>query len=671
MMHHSFQDSSFAGKPLRFWYGVIVALCFILYGNTLFNEYGLDDNLVTDHNTLVAKGFGGLYDIFTTNYVVDEKFKLDYRPLTKASFAIEYSVFNWNPHISHFINIILYALSCVLLFRIMLTVFGNENFRWIFIGTLLYVAHPVHTEVVASLKNREEIFVLLFTLLATLQFFNFTDKKEYKYLTSGLLLFLLALLSKISALPFVASIPLLVFYYQIRKTAQAHWRNIATVGVALLVLSGVYYAIVISSLPGFARPYEFVETPIPYLSSFSQKLGVAFLSLGWYIKLLFVPYPLSYYYGINYAPIVSVSDLLPILSLVLHTAIFTTALFFWKRHRTVSVLLLFYLIQIAMYSNMVLPLAGVVAERALFFSSASFAFLISYVTLTLVPYRKSGSVGWLSKAKVSVPAAVLFLFLLIGYSTLTIARNFDWKDTITLYRADIEHLQNSAKANFMIAKEIRRIYRTDKELTKERLEKESAEAAKYYRQAIAAYPQYAQAMEALGTIYLTVRNNMSEAIPLFEQAYSYDSTLWRSAFNLGRYYQMQKNSEKALIWYNLALKTKPSYLRALIEAAKLNYTTGNKTQALALNDTILKYYPTSFVPYYNFGIYYMLEGDTTKAVKFFEEDIARGEPEKFPYSFLMRHYLQLRDTMNAVRVRNTAATNQRKQQQPVSDVVDE
>lgn len=670
-MRSTTQDSSFAGKPLRFWYGVIVAFCFILYGNTVWNEYGLDDNLVTNHNVLVAKGVSGLYEIFTTNYVVDEKFQLDYRPLTKASFALEYALFKWNPHISHFINIALYALSCVLLLQVMLAVFGFENFRWILIGTLLYAAHPIHTEVVASLKNREEIFVLLFTLLATQQFLKFTDKANYKYWVFGLLLFLLALLSKISALPFVASIPLLLFYSQQRKSVKSIWRNTAIAGVALVVLSGVYYTVVISSLPGFARPYEYVETPIPYLNNVSDKFGIAFLSLWWYIKLLFIPYPLSYYYGISYVPILPATSLLPIVSLLIHAGIFMAALFYWTRQRIVSMLLLFYLVQIAMYSNLVLPLAGVVAERALFFSSVSFTFLLAYVIMHLLKYKKSTSYEWLIRLQLSLTASIALAVVLICYSTLTIVRNFDWKDTITLYKADIGHLQNSAKANFMIAKEVRRLYRNDKALTKESLDLQSAEAAKYYRQAISAYPQYAQAMEALGTIYLTERSNMSEAIPLFEQAYGLDSTLWRSAFNLGRYYQMQKQPETALLWYNRALIAKPGYLRALIEAAKLNYSTGNKARALALNDTILQYYPTSFVPYYNFGMYYMLEGDTTKAVKHFEEDIARGEPEKFPYSFLMRHYLQLRDTMNAVRVRNTAATNQRKQQQQPVDVVDE
>jgi hypothetical protein len=69
----------------RWVYVLLAAVCFVAYANTITNEYGLDDFLVTNHHPQAEKGIGGLYDIFTTNYIDEGDLHLDYRPLVKAS----------------------------------------------------------------------------------------------------------------------------------------------------------------------------------------------------------------------------------------------------------------------------------------------------------------------------------------------------------------------------------------------------------------------------------------------------------------------------------------------------------------------------------------------------------------------------------------------------------
>jgi Flp pilus assembly protein TadD len=223
-----------------------------------------------------------------------------------------------------------------------------------------------------------------------------------------------------------------------------------------------------------------------------------------------------------------------------------------------------------------------------------------------------------------------------------------------LFEADMPHLQNSAKANYMTAKEIRRIYRTNKDLTKEEYDIQSAKAIHYYNQAIEAYPGYALAIEELGMIYAIEQKNRSMAIPLFEKAFALDSTLWRSANNLAMALQISADTAGAIKWYEKALKAKADNPKVLVELGKLYYLNGEKAKALATNDTLQKLIPDSYLPYYNYGVYYMLERDTLKAVHYFEEDIKRGERERFPYLFLIKHYLSKHDTANAIRVRKFA-----------------
>ena len=114
-------------------YWMIFALVFVLYGNSIRNNYALDDNYVTvttpekPNNPRIEKGIRGISKLFTTHYVESGSQSFEYRPLVLVTFAIEYQLFGSNPHVSHFISILLYAITCVLLFKLLCRLFKNYN----------------------------------------------------------------------------------------------------------------------------------------------------------------------------------------------------------------------------------------------------------------------------------------------------------------------------------------------------------------------------------------------------------------------------------------------------------------------------------------------------------------------------------------------------------------
>lgn len=647
-------------KQPAYFYGLLVAFCFILYGNTIPNNYSIDDHLVTNHNKVVEKGFSGLYEIFTTNYISESGIYLDYRPIVKATFAVEYTLFGWNPHISHAINILLYALGCCLILSVLLKLFGKEYFTVLYMGMLLYAAHPIHTEVVASLKSRDEILVMIFIFSSALYFIKYAETTNTRYAIAGFAFFLLSLLSKISGIPFIVLTPVMMFIKN--KNIKA---AIAT-GVFLAILTVAYYATLIALLPGLARPYEYVETPLPYLNDWGLRLGTAFYSLLYYIKLLAAPIQLSFYYGVNYIALQPLLSGWPIISILVYTGIALAFIYTWKRSQLLSFMLLVYLAQISMVSNIIMPMPGIVGERVLFIASLAFCVLVAWGInkLGVKPAIQTAAVKANQKKEAAKQVntslqlsgnylqATILLVVLVFYAFETWGRNTAWKDTITLFEADMPHLTESAKANYMMAKEVRRLYRIDPQLTQAKLDSESAKAIHYYNQAIKAYPQYGMALEELGMIYAVELRNNSMAIPLFEKAFAADSSLWRSATNLGKAYQMSGDTASAINWYKKAVQANRENGKALVELGKLYYLQGEKAKALATNDSLIALTPNSPLPYYNYGVYYMLEKDTAKAVQYFEENIRRGEKEKFPYVFLIKYYLQQGDTGNALRVRN-------------------
>jgi len=148
-----------------FWFG----FSFLLYANTLNHEYTIDDLIVVKSNELTQKGIDGIPEIFKHSYLYgyDGREDESYRPLTLTTFALEKSFFDAKPSASHFIQVLLYGLCVMVLFKFLMNLFGQERKNLVIIITLLFMLHPIHTEVVANVKSRDELLsaFILFSIL--------------------------------------------------------------------------------------------------------------------------------------------------------------------------------------------------------------------------------------------------------------------------------------------------------------------------------------------------------------------------------------------------------------------------------------------------------------------------------------------------------------------------
>jgi len=148
-------------------YLIIVLLGLGLYVNTVGHDYALDDYSIILENTVTRQGVSALPEIFSTPYrygYYSGQGEL-YRPIPKAMFAIEWDFFPDNPTPGHIINILLYCLTAGFLFRLLLKLSKN-NIYFSFFTTVLFIAQPLHTEVIANIKSRDEILSYLFSIWA-------------------------------------------------------------------------------------------------------------------------------------------------------------------------------------------------------------------------------------------------------------------------------------------------------------------------------------------------------------------------------------------------------------------------------------------------------------------------------------------------------------------------
>tara|TARA_B110000503_G_C7163923_1_gene421047 strand:+ start:445 stop:2919 length:2475 start_codon:yes stop_codon:yes gene_type:complete len=204
--------------------GNFLLLCIVtllVFGNTLSNGYNLDDYLVTNNNVKTNPNTTfNLASIFSTSYLSEGTIKSGYRPVTIATFYLEHQLFGESAKVSHVINLVLFLGVILLLYQLLNLLFKNSNSYILLFVALLFSVHSVHSEVVASIKNRDEILCLLFFIAAGINSISWINRKNSLYLVLTLLLVSFSLLSKKSALPVIALLPVLLLHTNKIKVSQ-------------------------------------------------------------------------------------------------------------------------------------------------------------------------------------------------------------------------------------------------------------------------------------------------------------------------------------------------------------------------------------------------------------------------------------------------------------------
>lgn len=197
---------------IRNIYILLSVIVLVVFGNTIQNGYNMDDDLVTQQHRYTSKGFAGIKDIISNSYYSNNSdIVFGYRPITHITFAIEHQIFGENASMSHLINLILYLVSVCLFFHLLLKWFGPTQFWIPAIAASVFAVHPIHTEVVASIKNRDEILALLLAITSAISLFSYYENKKWYNYLFFLLLFPLALLSKKSVYPLIVVLPLITY----------------------------------------------------------------------------------------------------------------------------------------------------------------------------------------------------------------------------------------------------------------------------------------------------------------------------------------------------------------------------------------------------------------------------------------------------------------------------
>lgn len=524
---------------------LLVLAVFIAFGGSLVNSYGFDDVLVTTpENKLVSRGLDGAGDILTKQYSVANGQQYGYRPVTLLLFAAEYDAFGLNPAVSHFINLLLYAVLVLLVYALLLRLFPDyDGIQW-FWAAMLFALHPLHTEVALSLKNREEILVALFGFGALWTAMNFAEKRGLHWLILSAALMLLGFFTKVSIYPFWLFIGLVIW-----RVARADLNTSATVFFTHMAM-GVIYTLMVSYVLGISvqnREMDFIENPFTDTAALNR-IWLGLSTFGWYVKMLFWPWPLSVYYGLGGAP---VADSIGIYMLIGALATVAFGLIFWRSfqrngpHFTAICAVLVFLVP---YLNVAWMAPGVVAERFAFVPVLGFTI---GVVLLLGRYAPRPT-RWL------LGVALLML-------AADMARTPQWIDVYTTVSTDAKK-SGSVKLLNMKAELLHNQLNTADGNDKLRLVNEASEA---YRQAVLSYPENAGAYQNWGVLMATT-GQPEKGEKLLLRAIEFGRTDADVFYNLGAVMEMQGRAFDALHQYHKALKLNPSHVGSAERIAFIN-----------------------------------------------------------------------------------------------------
>ena len=543
---------------------IIVILCFFLYGNSLNNDYAFDAHYVILDHPIVEKGVKGIPKIFKSHYVNKDIEQHSYRPITLTSFAIEYQFFGAVPKISHLINVLLYALTCMILFRLLLRLFKEYHWALALLTTLLFLILPVHSEVVNNVKSRDEILCFLFAILSLFQFVKYVDRNMIKHLLLGVLLIVLSVLSKPSSATFLVIIPMTLWFF-----ADVKLKRIGAIVIGLIVTFIIVRFGFAQLLEGSEKIRDglFSENPL-YVEkgSLVSRIPMATFTVGYYLKLLFYPKSLICYYGYNHVPMVGWNHIYFWLSAVV---VIPSMVYAFVRIKTKSPLvygLLYFFVTISMFSNLIQPAVGIIAERFVYLPSLGFCIVIAFLLL------KAGRATIQDTKKLNLQYKPVFFgllsLILILSAARVITRTKDWKNKFTLLGHDIKEAPNSAKLNAIMANTL--FVEMNKSRDPQKRAKLASQALPYYQKSVDLVPTYETSWNNMGTLYFNEFRDFEKARECYEKAVELKPEYETALFGLGYYYELQKEYDKSLMYYDRVLEFKPGQPRVLehMEAVK-------------------------------------------------------------------------------------------------------
>jgi tetratricopeptide (TPR) repeat protein len=489
------------------WFGLLAAAvgC-VLFANTIGHDYTLDDFGAMKENWIVKAGFQHWGTLWTTEYRYGSWASPGslYRPLTLAMFSIEWMIGNGAPWVGHLMNILFYGFTGWLLWVTWRRILADYPWTLAALAVLIFMAHPVHCEVVANIKSRDEIVSLLGTIGALNLIWRYFDTSQNKWLVWAAVVYGISMFAKETGITSLALFPLTIWFFG-KRSGEETLRIAAIFLIPFVVFLGIRYKVLSSQ--NYKETYSILDNFIVGASDSAGRFASAMMMCLQYLKVLIFPHPLVSDMGYPQMKPVTFNDWRAGAGLLVYLGMGIWALMNLGKKHFLSFAILFYLITFSLFSNVLLLIGTSYGERLLYGPSLGFAFALSWVLHRFFGnLDKSREVTFNNSTLWSVAGVIL-----VAFAFKTVTRNTAWKDSYSLYQADIITSPNCAKLNYHRSLEINN-HGIDEKTGSITDRKMVEDAILAYNRTIELYPEYHDAYGSRGLAYFRLQQ--------YDKAYS-------------------------------------------------------------------------------------------------------------------------------------------------------
>lgn len=557
---------------------LIIILGFIIYFNSLQGKFIWDDELLVKNNTYI-KQLDKITKFFTADIGVGSDARYNfYRPLQMLSYSLDYSFWRLNVLGYHLTNLLLHIFVTLSIYYLIYLLFSERILS--FLASILFLVHPIHTEVVSYISGRADSLSALFLLLSIIFYINYIRSENKRQYYLCLLIYIFALLSKENCLV----MPLLALLYHYVFGNKIKLR----IFLPILIVSLIYviFRLTILKFP----PSYFAAT------TFFQRAPGFFVAITEYLKLLIFSFNLHMEHG---RQLFSFSNPKTITGII----IVATLLIYFLRYKKASRLMIFsigwFFITVLPQSNLY-PINAYMAEHWLYLPSIGFFLIFSYFLTSLYKIKK-----------LKAFAISIMIYILAFYSYLTISQNNYWKEPITFYKRTLKF----APGNPLIYYNLANAYSQ---------KSENEKAIKQYQKAIEINPHYLDAYINLCKAYINIGAN-KKAEETCIKAIQINPNDAMSYYFLAEAYTNTADNEKAIKFYLKAIAIKPDYLEAYNNLASLYADTGKLDTGIELWEKAVQIDPNFSIAHFNLAVFYYHQGKYDLAIKHCDKLIELGD----------------------------------------------
>lgn len=533
-------------------------IIFLIYSNTFNCSWHFDDYNTIVHNPRLHMETIDLGSIRNAAFACPTGDRL-YRPLPMISLALNWYVGKDRVKGYHLINILIHVITACLLFATIQQLMGSpvgkeqklKNPYFIaLLAALIWAVHPIQVQAVTYIVQRMAAMATLFYMSSL--FFHLklrlsaSTRSRIFFFIGSLASYIAAILSKENAviLPFSILLIECIFFNQPRKEMIRRILGKKRTAIFIIIFTSMT---LILGLVFFYKPVLTIIEDSYHYRPFTlfERLMTESRILAFYLSLIVYPaldrFSINHVFPISKSPI---DPLTTIISIIFILFLIVYSIFHLRRRPFLSFAILFFFVNHIIESSF-LGLELIFEHRN--YLPSTFIF----IPLSIIIYRFVDKFYDYQK-RYATAVVCVGVFIVFFLSMTTYVRNFDWKNTKTLWE------------NVLVR-----------------------------------YPESTRALNNLANGYYMKIGDYDKALKLYNKALAADwsnaSRTYRSGETLsnvaGIYYGFGMDRKALAIW-DRAIEAYPANIQAMLFKAEAQISLGQFDDALVTLDTIPTTPPT-------------------------------------------------------------------------------